>query len=160
MQPVPEGPADVLPGNNISFKRWTLTKGQEFVENGFWKTYWCGRLQKEGIELVSTPTMVIYDNKCYRLMPFLIRRFHHGRCFAGMRILRESGLKRALYLLASPLLPFLFLARTTSAIAAKKRHFKRFVLSLHVSILAIVVWSAGEFCGYLTGTGKSCTYVF
>ncbi len=158
MRPLSEGPAHVLPGNNISFKRWTLTKGQEFVQNGFWKTYWCRRLQGEGIELISTPTMVIYDNKCYRLIPFLIRRFHHGRCFAGMRILRESSLMRAAYILASPLLPLLFLGRTTSAIVSKRRHLKPFILSLPVSILAIMVWSAGELCGYLTGIGDSCTY--
>ena len=158
IQPLLEGPANVLPGNNISFKRSTLTKGQEFVQNGFWKTSWCRRLQEEGIQLVSTPEIVIYDNKSYHLIPFLIRRFHHGRCFAGMRISRESRLKRASYVLASLLLPFLFVARTTSAIISKRRHLNQFILSLPISLLAILVWSAGELCGYLTGTGESCAY--
>ncbi len=159
MRPLAEGPADVLSGNNISFKKWTLTKGREFVQNGFWKTYWCRQLQEDGIQLVSTPTIVIYDDKGYRLIPFLIRRFHHGRCFAGMRISQISRFKRASYILGSPLLPFLFLARTISAIVPKRRRLKEFVLSLPVSLVAIVVWSVGEFCGYLTGTGDSCAYV-
>ncbi len=160
MRPLPEGPADVLAGNNISFKRWTLTKGQEFVQNGFWKTYWCRQLQEEGIQLVSTPSIVIYDKKSYRLLPFLIRRFHHGRCFAGMRISQISGFKRASYILGSPLLPFLFLARTISAIVPKRRHLKQFMLSLPISIVAIMVWSVGEFCGYLAGAGESCAYIW
>jgi len=159
MRPLPEGPADVLSGNNISFKRWTLTKGREFAQTGFWKTYWCRGLQEEGIQLVSTPTMVIYDKKSYRLVPFLIRRFHHGRCFAGMRVSTISGLERASYILGSPLLPLLFLARTTRGVVSKQRHLKQFILSLPVSLLAIVVWSVGEFCGYLTGTGESCAHV-
>ena len=112
MRPVPEGPVDVLSGNNISFKRWTLTKGREFVQTGFWKTYWCRRLQEEGIQLVSTPTMVIYDKKSYRLIPFLIRRFHHGRCFAGMRVSTISGLERASYILGSPLPLYSWLERS------------------------------------------------
>lgn len=160
MRPLTEGATDVLSGNNISFKRWTLTKGREFVQNGFWKTYWCRQLQEEGIQLVSTPSMVIYDNKSYRLVPFLIRRFHHGRCFAGMRVSQVSALKRAAYIAGSPLLPFLFLARTISTIVSKKRHLKQFIFSLPISFIAIVVWSVGEFYGYLTGTGKSCSYIY
>ncbi|MGH9931657.1 MAG: glycosyltransferase [Pyrinomonadaceae bacterium] len=160
MRPLLEGPAEVLSGNNISFKRWTLTKGQEFVQNRFWKTYWCRRLQEEGIQLVSTPSMVIYDHKSYRLIPFLIRRFHHGRCFAGMRVSQVSAFRRAAYFASSPLLPLLFLARTISSIVSKRRHLKQFILSLPISILAIMVWSLGEFCGYLAGAGESCASVY
>lgn len=159
MNPLKEGTANELPGNNISFKRWTLDKGREFVENGFWKTYWCRRLRKEGIELMLSPLIVVYYKKSYLLIPFLIRRFHHGRCFAGMRVAEISTLERLLYAAGSPALPFLFLARTIKVVASKKRYLKEFVFSFPIFLLAIMSWSFGEFCGYLVGAGKSCSHV-
>lgn len=159
MLPLAEGTADELPGNNISFKRWVLNKGQQFVENGFWKTYWCRRLRKEGIELMLSPSIVVYYEKSYLLIPFLIRRFHHGRCFAGMRVAEISTLERLLYAAGSLVLPFLFLVRTAKVVASKKRYLKEFVLSFPISLLAIMSWSFGEFCGYLVGAGKSCSHV-
>ena len=159
MYPLKEGPANELPGNNVSFKRWVLEIGQDFVQNGFWKTYWCRELQEEGIPLVLMPSILVYYNKTYRLVPFLIRRFHHGRCFGGMRATAISSLRRFCYAIGSPLLPFLFLARSIHAIIPKKRYLKEFILSFPISILAILMWSFGEFCGYIAGKGQSCSYI-
>lgn len=160
MHPLVEGEASELPGNNVSFKRWVLKKGQEFVQDGFWKSYWCRRLQEEGIKLISIPSIVVYYNKSFYLRSFLIRRFHHGRCFAGMRIARVSIFTRIYYIAGSPLLPFLILGRTIKAVISKKRYLKEFIFSLPVSIMAIVNWSVGEFWGYLTGPGNSCAKIY
>lgn len=160
MLPLVKGVVHELPGNNVSFKRWVLQHGQEYVQPGFWKTYWCRKLQAAGIELVAAPAMVVHYKKTFRLRPFLIRRFHHGRCFAGMRIAQDAALKRVFYALASPLLPLVFLYRIITAIVPKKRYLKEFVLSLPVSCLAIVSWSCGECWGYLTGPGDSCKWIY
>jgi len=159
MHPLTAGAATELPGNNLSFKRWVLSKGREFVEPAFWKTYWCRQLQKDGVQLVAEPSIVVYDKKSYDPGPFLVRRFHHGRCFAGMRGQRVSCYLRAAFLVGSPLLPVLFLVRTIRAIARKRRLVKEFVLALPFSVVAILCWSLGEFWGYLTGPGKSCQFV-
>lgn len=160
MPPASEGVVKELPGNNISFKRYTLERGAEFVRDGFWKTYWCNQLRKEGVQLISEPSIVVYFRKSYRLLPFLIRRFHHGRCFAGMRTARATTLERTLYLVGSPSLPVLLLMRTLRAILPKRRYLKQFILSLPVSLLAILFWSIGEFFGYLAGEGKSRAKVY
>jgi glycosyltransferase involved in cell wall biosynthesis len=159
MHPLAEGVVNELPGNNVSFKRDTLDKGREFVRKGFWKTYWCRKLQEEGIPLISMPSMVVYYRKSYRLSPFLIRRFHHGRCFAGMRVARTSIPRRACYVAGAPILPFLLLARITRSVASKGRYRKEFLFSLPFSLLAIAGWSLGEFWGYLAGPGNSCRYI-
>ncbi len=159
MRPLTHGIVTELPGNNLSFKRRALDIGREFVTNGFWKSYWCQRLQQQGLELYSDPTMIIYDKKTYQFMPFLVRRFHHGRCFAGMRIVRLSAVKRFLYLLLSPLLPLLFLKRLIFSILPKHRYRKELLLTLPFSVLAIVSWSVGEFCGYLAGADNSCSHI-
>jgi len=159
MQPLKKGAAMELPGNNVSFKRETLKRGREFVQDGFWKTYWCRRLQEEGVQLMAVPSIVVYYKKSFGLTPFLIRRFHHGRCFAGMRVSQVPLLMRVFYIAGSPLLPFLLLGRTIAGVVPKKRYLKQFILSFPISVLAVVLWSIGEFCGYLTGTGKSCAQI-
>jgi glycosyltransferase involved in cell wall biosynthesis len=160
MRPLRRGAVDVLAGNNISFKRPILQKGKEYVEPEFWKTYWCEELKAEGIKLFSEPAMLIYYAKTFRTVPFLVRRFHHGRCFAGMRTKQAAFSKCAFYLVGSLVLPFIFLYRTIATVLGKKRFFKELLLSFPMILLAIVFWSLGETCGYLAGTGRSCENVY
>src|SRR5260370_22468168 len=116
------GAAPEVPGNNLSFKRSALSKGKEFTQDGFWKTYWCRKLQEEGLNLELRPSVVVYYTKSFELLQFLVRRFHHGRCFAGMRVVQASVSKRVAYAVGSCLLPFIFLTRTISRVMPKKLH--------------------------------------
>ena len=159
MRPLKAGAVDALPGNNISFNRSALLIGNEYVKNKFWKTFWCQKLRAEGIELISEPSMLVYYTKNFRLISFLTRRFHHGRCFAGMRAIEFTFIKRIIYLGGSVFLPFIFLYRVTSTIVGKKRRLKELLLSFPLIVLAIIFWSLGETYGFLAGTGKSCEYI-
>jgi glycosyltransferase involved in cell wall biosynthesis len=160
MRPLHKGVAGEVPGNNLSFKRRALEIGERFVRDQFWKTYWCQSLQQAGIELMSDPAVVVSLRKSYRPFPFLVRRFHHGRCFAGMRVTKASLPVRAGYAVGSGLLPFVFLARVTSMILSKRRLLGKFALAAPWTLLAIVSWSLGECCGYLGGAGKSCARIY
>ena len=160
MKPLAAGAVEVLPGNDIAFKRDVLKKHPQFVENEFWKTYLCQQLQTEGIELISAPSMLVYYSKSFEFLPFLVRRFHHGRCFAGMRIKSETVFKRALYAVGTIVLPFVFFIRTITPVLQKRRFVREFILALPISVLAILLWSIGETCGYLAGTGKSCEHIY
>jgi hypothetical protein len=111
------------------------------------------------VELVSAPSIVVHYRKSFRLLPFTVRRFHHGRCFAGMRMTGASRLTRWAYAAGSLVLPLVLFLRTFRAIASKRRYINKFLLSLPVSVLAIVSWSMGEFFGYLAGPGESCARV-
>lgn len=158
--PLNSGAADALPGSNISFKREILATEKQFVEKEFWKTLWCRRLQSKGIELISEPAMLIYYEKKFKLISFLIRRFRHGRCFAGMRAENFTFFKRLVYFAGSFLLPLVFFYRTIAAILGKKRFFKELLLSLLFIAAAVLFWSLGETCGYLAGKGKSCNHIY
>lgn len=160
MRPLKMGAVDVLPGNNISFKRSVLARGTEYVEPEFWKTYWCQKLKDDGIELVSEPTILTYYARAFQFIPFFIRRFHHGRCFAGMRTYQSSPVMRMLYFCGSLILPIVLLYRTIVTILAKKRLFRELVLSFPHIILAITFWSLGETCGYLGRHRKSCEQIY
>ncbi len=160
MKPFAAGAVEVLPGNNISFKRDVLEKHSQFVENEFWKTYLCQQLQAEGIELISAPSMLVYYTKSFKFLPFLVRRFHHGRCFAGMRIKSKTVLKRFLYAVGTIFLPFVFFIRIITPVLQKRRFWRKFISALPISVLAIFLWSIGETFGYIAGTGKSCEHIY
>jgi hypothetical protein len=159
MLPLNEGRAAELPGNNISIKRWALAHGREFTNGEFWKTYWCRQLQADGLELHLTPEVVVHYHCAYDFWPFLVRRFHHGRCFAGMRLRQLRGLRRLAYLAGAPALPFLLLARTVRAVLPKRRCIGKLTLAMPIIYLAMVSWAMGELAGYLSGPGESCQYV-
>jgi hypothetical protein len=159
MRPLVEGTVNELPGNNISVKRWVLERGKEFVAPEFWKTYWCRRIQAEGIRLHSTPSIVVHYRKSFRLVPYLLHRFHSGRCFAGMRLRELSRLRRACYVAAAPALLILLTARMLWKTLGKRRRLTELALSFPISLLAILAWVLGELCGYLAGSGVSCNHV-
>jgi hypothetical protein len=159
MLPLTEGIAAELPGNNISMKRWALERGREFASREFWKTYWCRQLQADGLQLHIAPEMLVRYRPNTDFRPFLVRRFHHGRCFAGMRLRQFRGLGRAAYLAGTPALPLLLFARIVRAILPKQRYTGRLVMAMPMIFLAVLSWAMGELTGYLCGPGDSCRYV-
>jgi hypothetical protein len=156
MLPAPRGTVGVVPGNNLSIKRRVLDESAEFVRPEFWKTLWCRKLQSEGARLFSAPEIRVNWRKSYKFTAFLARRFHQGRCFAGMRFAKETFFKRLFYSAGTVFLPFLFLFRISVPIFQRKRFRRIFLLSLPIIILAVTFWSAGETIGFLAGTGTSC----
>lgn len=161
MRPLPGGEVGELPGNNVTFKRALLRRGNPaYVTPAFWKSYWCRSLQDEGVALWSDPSLVVYDAKSYGLAAFLRRRFCHGRCFGGMRRVRMSGAQRAAYAAGTPLLPFLFLLRAARAALPKRRYRREFFATLPFSFLATASWSLGELCGYARGAGPCCRRIY
>lgn len=160
MLPLEAGATRILPGNNISFKRSALAAGSEFAAPEFWKTYWCEQIRAAGGELICEPSIIVRQRKNFRFFPFIVRRFHHGRCFAGMRIRNVSFARRAGYFCGSVFLPFVFFYRTIKTILGKKRFLKELLFSLPFIVTAILAWSLGEVCGYLAGMGKSCERIF
>ena len=157
MDPLPmSGRIGELPGNNICFHRDLMQIGKWFLAPGFWKTFWCNELMKNGVVLQAEPGMIVRFEKRYRFFPFLRRRFHHGRCYAGMRNLHLPGWKRMLYAGGSLFLPVLMLARMLQKFIPKRRLLMCYLAVLPYSILAVLAWAAGEAAGYCFGPGESC----
>jgi len=159
MFPLSPGVVRHVPGINISMKRWALLKGNEFVEGEFWKAYWCQRLKAEGFSLRIEPSMLVFYRRSFSFWPFLRVRFHHGRCFPGMRVTQLTPGQRFVYVMGSPLLPILFCFRFLKAVLRKRRHVRHLVFSFPIVCISMVSWAVGEFCGYLWGPGTSCRHV-
>jgi len=156
MHPLKAGSVGVLPGNNISIKRSALAKSAELVKPAFKKTLWCEKIRSDGTELICDPAIETHFASSSRIVPFLARRYRNARCFAGMRSKEMTKLKRLLYLVGSPLLSIILLQRTISAVVPKRRYTKQLILSSPFLVAAVIFWSIGEACGYLTGSCQLC----
>jgi hypothetical protein len=86
---------------------------------------------------------------------FLSERFHYSRSFAGMRVSRAPLRVRLTWALASLALPAVLVARLTRSVVRRRRHIAWYVRAFPLVVLFSVMWSIGEFVGYLTGPGDS-----
>jgi GT2 family glycosyltransferase len=155
MPPIPYGEVDNIAGNNASYKREVFEKVDEYVKRNCWEYFLHEELKKTGVRFLSVPTIIVHHKKESGFLYFLIQRFHYSRSFAGMRSARTTFLKRMLYILSSPLLPFLLLWRMTRQVYHKKRHRKEFLLSFPLLAIFMTGYAFGEFMGYLFGPGQS-----
>jgi hypothetical protein len=155
MNPVADGPADDLPGNNIAYKRPHLLRHAGVLEQGQWESWINDRLRADGIPTASSRAMVVHHIKPFRLGSFLVQRFHFARSYAGMRRRDRSPLRRLVYGVGSLALPALLTARVTRTVLQKRRHLGRFVLAAPLVVLFLTVGACGEMVGYLLGAGAS-----
>jgi hypothetical protein len=85
-----------------------------------------------------------------KLSEVIRERYVWGRYFAGNRVAAGGGAMRAVYCVFSPAIPFIILAKMLLNVLQKKRLIGKFFLALPCTMLLTVVWSWGEFVGYLT----------
>lgn len=160
MPPLAEGPIEILPGSNISYKRAALFTHGKFEQDEFWKTFVNWNAEAAGSALWLAPDVRVHLWKPIPFLDFWRTRYDHGRCFAGMRVAGASGAGRMLRAASTMLLPYLFIWRWGRRYWAKKRYRAKFVLTLPLQWLLFGNWALGEFVGYLRGVGKSCQKLF
>lgn len=82
---------------------------------------------------------------------FLRHKVRHGKTYAQLRIEKRPVTlwELLLYLLGSPLLPFLFLYRRAQDVRKSNIYHVQYLRSLPLVFLGIICWSFDEFLGYL-----------
>ena len=109
-------------------------------------------LRGEAKFLASRPSVVVYQHRLnLRLWPALLERYVWGRSFAAVRVSSVPFSRRAILTLLCPLLPFVLLWRQFQNVRRTGRNRAAFLRALPLTLLLDVVWSSGEFVGYLTG---------
>ena len=156
MSPVVGGETWILPGSNVSYKRAALFDGDRVRYPAFWKTFVNWEQEAGGSPLRLEPAMRVELFKPIGFPDFLRTRYHHGRCFAGMRVRDASWPMRMARAGSTILVPPLQLWRWTAGFWPKRRHRGRFVATMPAQFLLFLVWSVGEAWGYLRGTGRAC----
>lgn len=160
MPPILRGNARVVPGCNVSYKRQALFEDARPRFDVFWKTF-----VNEDIVLQGSPVWLEQGIGVRLLKPvpfldFLITRFDHGRCYAGMRSAGRGWPWRILRAVASPILPIVFLWRGGRVYWIKRRYQWLLIATAPLHIVLLAVWTAGEIWGYLRGPGRSCGRLF
>jgi glycosyltransferase involved in cell wall biosynthesis len=158
--PIPAGPTWIVPGSNVSYKRSVLFDGERARYPVFWKTFVNWTVEQAGSALWLEPAIKIGLNKPIPFGDFLRTRYHHGRCFAAMRVKDARTAVRAGRAASTLAVPLLTLARWIRGFWPKRRYRARFVLTLPAQLALFTVWAWGELCGYLGGDGKSCDQLF
>lgn len=149
--PFPTGPSSFISDANSSYKRNALQRIQEVWERSFHETSVNSAILARGETLLLSSEPVVYQHReNLSLHRALQERYVWGRSFAGTRARGLSFLKRCLYLILSPALAALLVARKIRAIFNKKRNGGAFLKAFPLTVLLLTFWSFGEFVGYLT----------
>ncbi len=154
LDPVPGGPAALIPGHNSSYKRAVLLEYGDRLEamlDAESVLHW--DLQGRGQSLAMAPAAKTAHFNFSVIGSSVPLRFNGGRLFAAARCRQWPLAKRILYIVASPLIPVVRLAKLIREMAKPGRRLPWRVLPL--MFVALVIDGAGELIGYLAGAGDA-----
>lgn len=154
MNPVPEGPSGYLTDVNVTYKREKLEELAELWRTEFHETTINWTLLARGETLWLSPDVAVEQRRAMTPRAALAERGAFGRLFAATRVAAVSAPKRALYATFALALPLLLTARVTRNVLGRRRNVGWFLRALPWIVVLNVVWSAGEFAGYLTGRAR------
>jgi hypothetical protein len=157
--PLPAGPAEWLPGNNVVYPRELLEQHQAVLGGGRWENHLHDALRRDGVPLTCRPELTVGHKKHYTVSEYVTQRYLYARSYAGARVAGASPAKRLAYGAAAFALPALLFSRTVSRVLKKGRHRAELVRSLPLLAVFVVSWAAGEVVGYVAGAGDSLAKV-
>ena len=143
---------DEIPTGCLSFKRWVFDKYGPFLDDTYCSdTAFHWKLREDGYKSLLIPTIYISHSNIINLFKFLRKQSFHGRSFAKVRVNQKkfSNTERLIYAFISPILPIILFYRISTRVLKNRIYLKRYIFSLPIVILGLVMWSFGEFQGYL-----------
>lgn len=146
------------PTGCLSVKKWAFEQYGPFREKGYCSdTEFNMNLVKAGYRPFFIPTIKVSHINISRLSRFLAHQPRHGKAFAQLRVKAEdfSSARRLLYVVGSPLLPFLLWFRVAKRVFTTKSYMKQFIASTPLIFLGLVAWSIGELLGYALPKAES-----
>jgi len=155
MAPVADGPADMVPGNNVAYSEAVFRKYRNLFASGAWDTIVHERMAADGVELYMTGDAVIGHCLSPGLFGFCTEKYHFARSFAGKRFEHGSSGKRLFYSAASFALPLVLFMRILSDLRAKGVGPGEVAAVSIPMVIFLLFWAMGEFTGYLFGPGSS-----
>jgi hypothetical protein len=149
--PVSDGDSLFASDANVSYKRAALESIKPVWQEVFHETAVNWALTSRGAKLALSPDAVVYQNRTgLNFHSALKERFIWGRSYAAARSRSAADSKRLLYVVLSPLLPLILLARMTTNALRKGRNVNAFFKAFPLTAILTVCWSLGELVGYLT----------
>ena len=156
MEGAPPGPVDDLPGHNSSYKRdLLLSYGDRLEDMLEMESALHHDLRARGHRLYLEPAAKTAHVNVSRLPSFLAVRFHSGRLFGAARAEGWPLWRRLAFVLGSPLIPAVRLARFVRDLRRPDAPAGLLPRVLPALTLGLMVSSLGEAVGYALGAGAS-----
>lgn len=159
LPPLPEGPADWLPGNNIVYRRSLLERFRDVTAEGKWENRLHDAMRAEGVVLYCDADLIVGHKKHFGYFEYLSQRWLYSRSYAGARVAGAPLGRRLVTGLAAFALPPLLLLRTLRANARKGVPARLLVTTLPLIATYLVAWGLGEVAGYWFGAGNALSRV-
>lgn len=150
------GEQDDVAGHNSSYKRDVLLAyGGDLDKLMVFESVLHEDLRARGHRLYVEPRARAYHAFITKLKPYTVEYYAMGRRFAATRLQRWSLARRLLYLLGSPLIPFVRMARILPMI--RRFGWQRELMPgvLPSLFLGLVASGFGEMMGYALGVGNT-----
>lgn len=160
LPPLPAGPSDWLPGNNVIYRADVLARHDAVLDEGKWENRLHDAIREGGTVLMMHPEIVVGHKMHYSFGLYMAQRYLYSRSYAGaMRDGMPKGkqiLMGGAALIALP--PMMFL-RTIQRIRAKRRYPRELIRALPLLVPFCLSWGAGEAVGYWFGPGRAMNRV-
>ncbi|MEO8367668.1 MAG: hypothetical protein ABI806_00510 [Candidatus Solibacter sp.] len=152
MLPLQEGPVEYISDVNVSYKRRAIEQLRPLFRPRYNEAVAHWTLRGNGEVIWQYPPMVVRQDRGRLTVRQLVgERLSWGSVFGAARAHKISWPMRTVYVLASPLIPFLRVARVGRKVLGAGRNIGPFLVSLPTLFAMAVLWSAGEAFGCLTG---------
>jgi hypothetical protein len=148
--PVHAGPARDLSDCNVSYKRRALEASACLWAEGFNVELINSALIASGETLWLSPDIVVHQNRSIEFGRAAHIAYRRGRAFASSRLAHSTRGQRIFYAAFSTCLPLMFWKRLTLNLYEKSLLGPSFKVLPLIGLLTLL-WSLGEFIGYLTG---------
>lgn len=160
LQGLPAGGIERTPSYNAAFRRSVLLEFGDRLEHAitFGDELFLG-LKARGHRAYFDPTIAIEHVNLSRLGPWMHERFLAGVLIGGYRSQRWPWSRRIAYAAATPLIPFVILSRMWSGVREAGRTQRLPSGTTPMIVLGAFVKAAGEFRGYLAGTGTTADVI-
>lgn len=154
LPPWEPGPREALNGVNIAYDREKLLAVGEALDGGYWEVVAHPLLLRSGA-FRSVPGMIVRHAGPFDFGFYLSQRSLLSRVWGAGQRERVPFAKRAFYLIAAPLFPFLLLLRIVGRVRASGAWTGELVKAMPQLFLIALAYVWGEWCGYLLGYGDS-----
>lgn len=136
---------------NVTYKRDTLESTRELWKERFREPVVHWDLLERGETLyLSADAVVEHKRPSTTMGELLPERFDWGRLFGHIRAMHMGPLKRAVYSLAGPIIPFWLLLKH-GVTQFRKGNFGRYLKCAPLALILMMWWTAGEVWGTVTG---------
>ena len=152
LPPAAAGPVAEIAGDNGTYTRAALgTWRAAIVRDGFWESEFNRAIRARGGALRVDPRIRVTHTRSYGFGSFSRQRFRHGRLFGRARGAGLGAAPRLVKAALAPTVPFVMLARSLRACAARGRLDARTLLAAPLAGWFFCCWAAGEAAGLLLG---------